>query len=132
MKSGQRKSDRLPIQEFCQILVTRDVTFLSLNFDGKKKSEDSSQASFTAKSSQDAAVGVLVHMLRTAPPLSSNSSCYIGQSSKPEVVREIGVASEFFKPRNTTDALEELKAYKEMKDLILSNGEARISVKEKD
>ncbi|XP_022844558.1 autophagy-related protein 13a-like [Olea europaea var. sylvestris] len=92
----------------------------SQNLDGKNKSEDSSQASFTAKRSQDAAVGVLVHMLRAAPPLCSNSSCYISQSSKPEVVREVGVASEFFKPRNTTDALEELKAYKEMKDLILS------------
>ncbi|CAI9754874.1 unnamed protein product [Fraxinus pennsylvanica] len=81
--------------------------------------------------SQDAAVGVLVHMLQTAPPLRPTSS-YISQSSKNEVEREVGTASEFFKPRDTTDALEELKAYKEMRDQLVSRSAARTSIKEKD
>ncbi|XP_022874060.1 autophagy-related protein 13a-like [Olea europaea var. sylvestris] len=103
----------------------------SQNLDGKNKSEDSSQASSTAKRSQDAAVGVLVHMLRTAPPLRPTSS-YTSQSSENEVEREVGTASEFFKPRDTTDALEELKAYKEMRDQLVSKSAARTSIREKD
>lgn len=107
------------------------LLFYSQNLDGKNKSEDSSQASSTAKRSQDAAVGVLVHMLRTAPPLRPTSS-YISQSSENEVEREVGTASESFKPRDTTDALEELKAYKEMRDQLVSKSAARTSIREKD
>ncbi|KAL2550886.1 Autophagy-related protein 13 [Forsythia ovata] len=122
-----RSSSRLSFQDefgeydFSYPFIVDDVDppdfQASQNLDGRNKSEDLSQASSTAKRSQDAAVGVLVHMLRTAPPLRQNSSCYT--SSKTEVEREVGTASEFFKPRNTTDALEELKAYKEMKDLLI-------------
>ncbi|CAI9762542.1 unnamed protein product [Fraxinus pennsylvanica] len=136
-----RSSSRLSFQDdfgdgdFTYPFIVDDVDppdfQTSQNLDGKNKSEDSSQASSTAKRSQDAAVGVLVHMLQTAPPLRPTSS-YISQSSKNEVERGVGTASEFFKPRDTTDALEELKAYKEMRDQLVSKSAARTSIKEKD
>ncbi|KAE9464680.1 hypothetical protein C3L33_03438, partial [Rhododendron williamsianum] len=85
----------------------------SQNLDGKRSSE------FTK--SQDAAVGALVHMLRTAPPLRQDSSCYSSHSSKTELEGEVGaISSGFFLPRKTSDALEELRSYKDMKDLLLS------------
>lgn len=83
----------------------------SQNLDGKRSSE------FTK--SQDAAVGALVHMLRTAPPLRQDSSCYSSQSSKTELEGEVGAISSGL-PRKTSDALEELRSYKDMKDLLLS------------
>ncbi|KAK6135175.1 hypothetical protein DH2020_031071 [Rehmannia glutinosa] len=102
----------------------------SLNLDGRNSSDVSSQTSSTAKKSQDAAVGALVHMLRTAPPLRKDSSYYTSHSSKIEIEGEVGAASEFFKPRKTSDALEELKVYKEMKDILLSKSGARVAGKE--
>lgn len=70
-------------------------------------------------------------MLRTAPTLRQDSGYYPSQSTKIELEGEAGVASEFFKPRKTSDALEELKAYTEMKDILLSKSAARMSGKEK-
>ncbi|KAL8049290.1 hypothetical protein ABFS82_06G011900 [Erythranthe guttata] len=105
---------------------------MSPNLDARNSSEVSSQTSSTAKKSQDAAVGALVHMLRTAPPLRQDSSCYnSSQSSKIEMEGEIGAASEFFNPRKTSDALEELKTYKEMKNLLLSKSNAHMAGKGK-
>ncbi|KAI3457898.1 hypothetical protein Pfo_014561 [Paulownia fortunei] len=125
-----RSSSRLSFQDdfgdcdFSCPFIVDDVdppdSQTSLTLDGRNSSDVSSQASSTAKKSQDAAVGALVHMLRTAPPLRQDSSYYTSQSSKIELEGEVGAASEFFKPRKTSDALEELKVYKEMKDLLLS------------
>ncbi|KAL0400496.1 UNVERIFIED_CONTAM: Autophagy-related protein 13a [Sesamum latifolium] len=133
-----RSSSRLSFQDdfgdcdFSCPFIVDDVdppdSQASLNPDGTKSSEVSSQASSTAKKSQDAAVGILVHMLKTAPPLRQDSGYYSSQSSKMEFE---GAASEFFKPRKTSDALEELKVYKEMKDLLLSKSAARLVGKEK-
>ncbi|KAJ8563363.1 hypothetical protein K7X08_031815 [Anisodus acutangulus] len=90
------------------------------NLDSRKVSEASSQASATTRKSQDAAVGALVHMLRTAPPLRQDSSCYTSHSVKTEVEGEMGTASQFSVPRKASDALEELKAYTQLKDMLLS------------
>ncbi|KAJ0772264.1 putative HORMA domain superfamily protein [Helianthus annuus] len=66
------------------------------------------------KKSQDAAVGALVRMLRTAPPLRQDSSCCSDH------VEAQSNASGLFMSRKTSDALEELKAYTGIKHLILS------------
>ncbi|KAD5961192.1 hypothetical protein E3N88_12665 [Mikania micrantha] len=66
------------------------------------------------KKSQDAAVGALVRMLRTAPPLRQDSSCCSDH------VEAQSNASGLFMSRMTSDALEELKAYTDIKHLILS------------
>ncbi|XP_057726075.1 autophagy-related protein 13a [Arachis stenosperma] len=98
--------------------------------DGKNVSEIGSTSLPMCKKSQDAAVGVLVHMLRTAPPLRQDSSCYSSHSVKPEPEGGVTTASGFFMPRKTADALEELRSYKEMRDLLLSKSGTRILNKE--
>lgn len=84
---------------------------------------NSQTSSSTGRKSQDAAVGALVHMLRTAPPLRQDPSYYstFSSSTADTDQREAtGAASNFFLPRKTSDALEELKGYREMKQLLLS------------
>ncbi|PIA35008.1 hypothetical protein AQUCO_03700333v1 [Aquilegia coerulea] len=88
--------------------------------DGKESLDSTSHAFPSVRKSQDAAIGVLVQMLRTAPPLRQDNSSYLSQSSKTECGGEVGASSSFFMPRKTTDALEELRSYKDMKDLLLS------------
>ncbi|KAL7611785.1 autophagy-related protein 13a [Lactuca sativa] len=85
-----------------------------------------------SKKSQDAAVGALVRMLRTAPPLRQDSSCYSLSTSRyaleePEFNNS---NSGLFLSRKTSDALEELKAYTDIKDLILSKSGTRFLSKE--
>ncbi|KAK1303806.1 hypothetical protein QJS10_CPB11g01903 [Acorus calamus] len=89
----------------------------AMNLDGKEAAE-SFQAFMSARKSQDAAVGVLVHMLRTAPPLRQDHS-YSSQSSRSEFEGDVG-SSSFFVPRKASDALEELRSYREMKEMLLS------------
>ncbi|KAL5737199.1 hypothetical protein ACOSQ2_031987 [Xanthoceras sorbifolium] len=98
----------------------------SQNLDGKKASESLS----IGTKSQDAAVGVLVHMLRTAPPLRQDPSCYSSHSMRTEVEEGVSTASGFFMPRKTVDALEELRSYREMKDLLLSKSGTRVISRE--
>lgn len=83
--------------------------------------------------SQNAAVGMLVHLLRTATPLQQDSSCYSAQSLNTEQEGGVATASGFFMPRKTSDALdalEELRSYQEMKNLLLSKSGARVLTKE--
>ncbi|CAA0813092.1 Autophagy-related protein 13 [Striga hermonthica] len=138
-----RSSSRLSFQDdfgdcdFSCPFIVDDVeppdSQTSLNLDRQNSSEVSSQTSSTAKKSQDAAVGALVHMLRTAPPLRQDCSYYTSHSSNIMPEGEIGGAvSEFFKPRKTSDALEELKIYREMKDLLLSKSAASLGGKGKN
>ncbi|XP_027109910.1 autophagy-related protein 13a [Coffea arabica] len=89
------------------------------NLDLRKGSEASSQANSSVRKSQDAAVGALVHMLRTAPPLRLDCSSYASGFEKSELESIAGAGSGFVLPRKTSDALEELKAYSEMKELLL-------------
>lgn len=135
-----RSSSRLSLQDdlddidFSCPFIVDDVDSsdspTSQNHGGKRASEITSQAFSMAKKSQDAAVGALVHMLRTAPPLRQDSSCYSSQSLRIEPEGEVGTASGFFIPRKTSDALEELRAYKEMKDLLLSKSGTRFVSKD--
>lgn len=99
----------------------------SHNVDGRKSALESPSTSLPiGRKSQDAAVGVLVHMLRTAPPLRQDSSCYSSHSLKAELDGGVATASGFFMPRKTTDALEELRSYREMRDLLLSKSGTQI------
>jgi autophagy-related protein 13 len=102
----------------------------SLTLDGRKASEFTSQSLPIGRKSQDAAVGVLVQMLRTAPPLRQDSSCYSSHSMKTEPEGGMATASGFFMPRKTADALDELRSYREMKDLLLSKSGTRVVCKD--
>ncbi|XP_011005389.1 PREDICTED: autophagy-related protein 13-like isoform X2 [Populus euphratica] len=102
----------------------------SQNLYGKKNLESSSHTASIGKKSQDAAVGILVHMLRTAPPLRQDPSCYSSHSLRTDVEEGMSTASGFFLPRKTADALEELRSYREMKDLLLSKSGTRVVRKE--
>ncbi|XP_057479340.1 autophagy-related protein 13a-like [Actinidia eriantha] len=133
-RSSSRLSFQDDLDDFDFPFIVDDVdtsdSHASQNLDGKKGSEFTSQVFSAAKKSQDAAVGALVHVLRTAPPLRQDSSCYSPRSSKTELEGEVDAASRFFVPRKTSDALEELRVYKEMKDLLLSKSRTRVVVKE--
>ncbi|KAG4382901.1 hypothetical protein AAZX31_14G172100 [Glycine max] len=94
----------------------------SQNADRKSAAEITSTSLPMGKKSQDAEVGVLVHMLRTAPPLRQDPSCYSSHSPKAELEGGVATASGFFMPRKTADALEELRGYKEMRDLLSKSG----------
>ena len=63
------------MNEVTEVLCV-NVAFDSQSVGGKQGRELSSHA----KKSQDAAVGALVRMLRTAPPLRQDSSCYSSHS----------------------------------------------------
>lgn len=102
----------------------------SQNLEGKKASEFTSQSLPIGRKSQDAAVGELVRMLRTAPPLRQDPSCYSSHSMKTELEGGVATASGFFMPRKTVDALEELRSYGDMKDLLLSKSGRVISKEE--
>lgn len=100
------------------------------NLPGKRAPDTTSQSLPMGRKSQDAAVGVLVHMLRTAPPLRQDSSCFSSNSLKAEHEGGLATASGFFMPRKASDALEELRSYREMKDLLLSKSGTRVVAKE--
>ncbi|PKU66959.1 hypothetical protein MA16_Dca017279 [Dendrobium catenatum] len=97
-----------------------------INHDSKDASE-SAQAS--PHRSQDAAVGVLVHMLRTAPTLRQDHSLS-SQSSKSDLNSEASTSS-FLSSRKKSDALEELRSYRDMKEIILSKSRSKILDSEK-
>uniref|UniRef100_A0A6N2LWY2 Autophagy-related protein 13 N-terminal domain-containing protein n=1 Tax=Salix viminalis TaxID=40686 RepID=A0A6N2LWY2_SALVM len=102
----------------------------SQNLYGKKNLESSPHTASIGGKSQDAAVGILVHMLRTAPPLRQDPSCYSSRSLRTDVEEGMNTASGFFMPRKTADALEELRSYREMKDLLLSKSGTRVVSRE--
>ncbi|OMO83600.1 Autophagy-related protein 13 [Corchorus olitorius] len=99
---------------------------------------------FMTRKSQDAAVGALVRMLKKAPPLrqDSFSSMNFSEASRPEtwsnsvqdqnkISEAVTVehatsssiaSSKFIASKTTADALEELRGYKEIKNLLLSEG----------
>ncbi|CAH8392294.1 unnamed protein product [Eruca vesicaria subsp. sativa] len=92
---------------------------------------DSSGGSYPKKS-QDAAVGALVNMLKKAPPLrqdiseSSVPEIYWNNNNKTGLGQEIAAASSMtasgigLAAKTTADAMEELRSYKEMKNVLLS------------
>nr|XP_043634791.1 autophagy-related protein 13b isoform X2 [Erigeron canadensis] len=89
---------------------------------------------FTPRKSQDAAVGALVQMLKKAPPLRQdlhrsqnvckpsrpeNSSSQIKDQPVVEVAPSNMISSRVSGIKTTSDALEELKVYMDMKQLLL-------------
>ncbi|CAF2077859.1 hypothetical protein Bca4012_090357 [Brassica carinata] len=83
------------------------------------------------KKSQDAAVGALVNMLKKAPPLRQDVSetsipeIYWNNNKKPAGAHDVAAASMTasgiaLAAKTTADALEELRSYKEMKNVLLS------------
>ncbi|KAF7816588.1 autophagy-related protein 13a [Senna tora] len=135
-----RSSSRLSLQDdlddgdfSCPFVVddvdTPDVQ-PSQNVDGKSASELTSTSLPMGRKSQDAAVGVLVRMLRTAPPLRQDPSCYSSNSLKTDFDEGVPTASGFFMPRKAADALEELRSYREMRDLLLSKSGNRVMSKD--
>ncbi|KAK3211752.1 hypothetical protein Dsin_016458 [Dipteronia sinensis] len=99
---------------------------------------------FPIRKSQDAAVGALVCMLKKAPPLRQDlsSTTNMSEVSRPESwsnnilepsrISEVPsgqnapslsvLSSGLLASKTTADALEELRSYKEMKNLLLSQG----------
>ncbi|CAN8254837.1 unnamed protein product [Cochlearia groenlandica] len=93
----------------------------------KTTSSISSQSLPIGRKSQDAAVGVLVHMLKTAPPLRQDSSTYMGAISGIQREGSSSVScteSEYSIAKSTSDALEELRNYKQLKELLLSKSKS--------
>ncbi|KAL0847561.1 hypothetical protein Bca101_020807 [Brassica carinata] len=102
-----------------------DESGLHYSLDRKKTSSSISQLLPIARKSQDAAVGVLVQMLKTAPPLRLDSRTYMASMSDAQREGSVSVKeSEFSMVRSTTDALEELRNYKQLKDLLLSKSKS--------
>ncbi|KAK8301631.1 hypothetical protein V6Z11_D04G033100 [Gossypium hirsutum] len=115
------------------------------SYDRRGNPSDPNEAGlFMNRKSQDAAVGALVRMLKKAPPLRQDipSSINFSEASRPEMwnnniqeknqnteavtvehdVSSIITSSRLVASMTTADALEELRSYKEMKNLLLSEG----------
>lgn len=86
--------------------------------DGKEARD---QASSSSHKSQDAAVGSLVHLLKTARPL-RNSNCP-SQASAVESSEAASTSSVV--SRRKSDALEELQSFKEIKERLMSRSRAK-------
>uniref|UniRef100_A0A7N0UP63 Autophagy-related protein 13 N-terminal domain-containing protein n=1 Tax=Kalanchoe fedtschenkoi TaxID=63787 RepID=A0A7N0UP63_KALFE len=96
----------------------------SQNPDARMSSEYSTHLQSSGRTSQDAAVGVLVHVLRTAPPLRQDSSSSV-QSIQIDV-SENASSNSMFLPRRASDALEELKSYGQLKDMLMTKSGTRL------
>ncbi|KAG2329512.1 hypothetical protein Bca52824_000692 [Brassica carinata] len=102
-----------------------DESGLHYSLDRKKTSSSISQLLPIARKSQDAAVGVLVQMLKTAPPLRLDSRTCMASMSDAQREGSVSVKeSEFSMVRSTTDALEELRNYEQLKDLLLTKSKS--------
>ncbi|VAH34696.1 unnamed protein product [Triticum turgidum subsp. durum] len=86
--------------------------------DGKEAGD---QAGSSSHKSQDAAVGSLVHLLRTARPLRDSS--YSSQTSGAESNTVASISSVM--SRRTSDALEELQSFKAIRERLLSGSRAK-------
>ncbi|PKA59551.1 hypothetical protein AXF42_Ash018018 [Apostasia shenzhenica] len=91
--------------------------------DGKEILEFAS-TNASPRASQDAAVGALVHMLRTAAPLCRDHS-YPSQSSKPNNTPEICKPT-LFESRKVSNALEELRRFRKIKEILLSKSRRKL------
>ncbi|KAE8706896.1 putative CBL-interacting serine/threonine-protein kinase [Hibiscus syriacus] len=107
-------------------------------------SDPNEEGLFMNRKSQDAAVGALVRMLKKAPPLRQyiSGSINLSEASRTEMCNNniqeqnqnseaatiehdassIIASSRFAASMTTADALEELRGYKELKALLLSEG----------
>ncbi|KAE8691218.1 E3 ubiquitin-protein ligase ATL76-like [Hibiscus syriacus] len=113
------------------------------SYDKRAHSSDPNEAGlFVNRKSQDAAVGALVLMLKKAPPLCQDTSLNFSEASRPEMwsnsiqkqsqiseaetvehaAASSTASSRLVASKTTADALEELRGYKAMKNLLLSEG----------
>ncbi|KAG6527025.1 autophagy-related protein 13a-like isoform X1 [Zingiber officinale] len=100
----------------CPFAVNDDATS-----DSHTRSSDVKEAECSSShKSQQASVGVLVRMLKTAPPLRQDQS-YARQSS--HLAGEVSSSSSVL-TRKTSDALDELQSYKHIKNFLLSKSGA--------
>ena len=80
------------------------------------------QAGSSSHKSQDAAVGYLVHLLKSARPLRDSS--YSTHTSRAESVEAESTSSVM--SRRTSDALEELESFREIKENLLARSRSRL------
>lgn len=149
--SYSRSSSRMSIQddfddsEFACPFVVDDDDMLdpgsrpeSYDQKGQPNNPLEPGGSFPVRKSQDAAVGALVLMLKKAPPLrqdlllySKPANCINNEQllvqkledDQQQLQKKGSTSSSMFSISKTTaDALEELRSYKEMKELLLSQG----------
>ncbi|KAE8676554.1 E3 ubiquitin-protein ligase ATL76-like [Hibiscus syriacus] len=113
------------------------------SYDKREHPSDINEAGlFVNRKSQDAAVGALVRMLKKAPPLCQDISLNFSEASRPEMwsnsiqkqsqISEAATvehaaalssaSSRLVASKTAADALEELRGYKVMKNLLLSEG----------
>ncbi|KAK8964939.1 hypothetical protein KSP40_PGU012594 [Platanthera guangdongensis] len=118
-RSSSRKSlqDDLDDFDFSCPFAVDDVETSESQSRNCDRRDASESVQVSPHRSQDAAVGVLVHMLRMAPPLRQEHNSSSSLSSKS--LSEDG-ASSFFSARRKSDALEELRGYRNMKETLLS------------
>ncbi|XP_010241727.1 PREDICTED: autophagy-related protein 13b [Nelumbo nucifera] len=154
--SFSRSSSRLSFQDefdgsdFACPFAVDDDDLMDLHtrpesFDGKRLLSEPLEPGglFPIRKSQDAAVGSLVRMLKTAPPLHHDSNSFkLSRASEPEnrskstkeaeetsdlEVKEVQntascssfTSSRLLMSKTTADALEELQGYREIKELLL-------------
>lgn len=147
--SFSRSSSRLSIpddfddSEFACPFVVDDDDMMdpgsrpeSYNQKGQPNNPLETEGSFPVRKSQDAEVGALVLMLNKAPPLRQDSLLFSKAAScsnneqllvpKPEEnqqsEKKSTSSSMFSISKSTADALKELRGYREMKDVLLSQG----------
>lgn len=128
---------------FCKCQLTAVHTRRPESFDqkGYMYSLPESGGQFPVRKSQDAAVGALVRMLKKAPPLrqdisKSNTLLQASKTNTTQETNEISeasaaqhaaassiVSSALLAMKTTSDALEELQAYRDMKNLLLSQSD---------
>jgi len=80
------------------------------------------QAGSSSHKSQDAAVGYLVHLLKSARPLRDSS--YSTHTSRAESIEAESTSSVM--SRRTSDALEELESFREIKENLLARSRSRL------
>lgn len=120
-----RSSSRLSIQDdledgdfSCPFAFTVDDVDTT---DSQTRDGDAKEGlpSTTSRRLQDAAVGDLVHMFKTAAPLRQDLSYSSSPTSNPELNTDV-THSSFFISRKASDALEELRGYRKIKEMLLT------------
>lgn len=133
-RSSSRKSLQDDLEDFdfsCPFAVDDVDTTESQSRNREIRDRDALETSQTSPHrSKDAAVGALVHMLKTAPPLRQDHNSSSSQSSKSPANSEAGTSS-FFSSRKKSDALEELRSYRDMKEHLLSKSRSQLQHSQK-
>ncbi|EEC67732.1 hypothetical protein OsI_35235 [Oryza sativa Indica Group] len=128
--------DELDEHELVFAWEDRDTIIDQLNrADISDREEQKNQdAGGSSTRSPAAAIGALVHLLKTAPSLreglQSDAAAVVPQepsSVQKVVTEEHGSIASSSTPVTATDALEELKKYREVKESILNRGKTQVS-----